>query len=64
MKHKYVYRGGVLIFDRLVTHRFEAATCASTQAEAKRNILYQFKRKNGYRNNVPASLTGDVTVEE
>lgn len=64
MKRKYVYRGGVLIFDRLVAHRFEAATCASTPAEARRNILYQFRKKNGYRNNVPASLTGDVTVAE
>lgn len=52
MGYKYIYRGPVLEFDRIVADDWKASTYANSEAKARSNLAYQFKKQN---NKIPAS---------
>lgn len=45
--HKYVYEGPVMVFENCVTYNWKGETCAVSEAKARSNLAYQFKRQCG-----------------
>lgn len=50
--YKYVYDGPVKEFGSIVSHRWKGETTAPSEAKAKSNLAYQFKKQN---NKIPAT---------
>lgn len=44
---QYQYDGPVMRFDDCVQHRWKATTVAPTEAKAKSNLAYRYKKENG-----------------
>lgn len=44
--HKYVYKGPVMEFDRLIAEDWYGETMAVSERKARSNLTYQFKTKN------------------
>lgn len=42
---QYQYDGPVMRFDDCVQHRWKATTVAPTEAKAKSNLAYRYKKK-------------------
>lgn len=61
---RYSYKGGVKVFDDLVSEHWEAETIAPSTARAKSNIAYQFKKQMGLNGNVKVTLEGKVKKVE
>ena len=59
-KARYIYRGPVMGFDRLLCSVFEAETVASSEKEAKRNLEYQFKKKANLSPTSFITLSGKI----
>ena len=60
--HKYTYDGPVLEFGRCICDRWEAETMAVSEAKAKSNLTYQFKRQYGKVPAAKISLAGKITL--
>ena len=43
--NKYVYKGPVLEFDKLIAEDWYGETMATSEKKAKSNLIYQFKKK-------------------
>ena len=54
----YCYDGPVYHFDKLLTNHFVAETIAGSEAKARTNLAYRFKKKYGYANNTCIKITG------
>lgn len=61
-KKLYTYNDGVAMFGRIVEPNFSAETYAVSPERARSNILYQFKKANGYTTSANLTLTGKVSV--
>jgi hypothetical protein len=59
----YSYSGPVLEFDRVVTNNWQAQTYATSEAKARSNLTYQFKKVNGKEPKTKITLPGKVVVE-
>lgn len=59
---KYAYDGPVLIFDRRVANRWQCKTTAVSERKARNNLLYRWKKENGYAPNTKVSLPGKITI--
>lgn len=59
----YSYDGPVLIFGKLVADHWKSQTKAPTEAKAKSNLAYQYKRDNRLMSNSLVSLPGKVKYE-
>lgn len=59
----YSYNGPVLEFDRIVTDRWEAQTYATSEAKARSNLAYQFKRETGRVPRTKITLPGKIVLE-
>ena len=59
----YSYNGPVLEFDRIVANRWEAQTYATSEAKARSNLAYQFKRETGRVPRTKITLPGKIVVE-
>ena len=59
----YSYDGPVLEFDRIVTNRWKGQTYAPSEAKARTNLAYQFKRDNGKVPRTKITLPGKIVVE-
>ena len=59
-KELYQYKGPVMSFDRCVCMSWEGQTYASSAKEAKRNLIYQYKKEHGLvaNSNIKLSNTG------
>lgn len=57
---EYQYDGPVMRFDNCVQNRWQASTMASTQAKAKSNLIYRFKKENGMSVNTKITLPGKL----
>lgn len=59
----YSYNGPVLEFDRIVANRWQAQTHAPSEAKARTNLAYQFKKENGRVPRSKITLPGKIVVE-
>lgn len=59
----YSYNGPVLEFDRIVANRWQGQTVATTEAKARSNLAFQFKRDTGRVPRSKITLPGKVVVE-
>lgn len=57
--HKYLYDGPVMMFGRFICN-WKGETVADSEAKARNNLAYQFKKKNnqiaGTKVNLPGKL--------
>lgn len=51
-------------FDRCITTQWDAETIAQSQAEAKRNFIFQYKREHGRALTSKISLPGSIVVKQ
>lgn len=59
----YSYHGPVFEFDRLIADRWEAQTYAPSEAKARTNMAYQFKKSTGRVPRTKITLPGKVILE-
>ena len=59
----YSYSGPVLEFDRIVANRWSAQTYATSEAKARANLAYQFKKDNGKAPRSKITLPGKIILE-
>lgn len=60
----YSYYGPVLEFDRIVANRWSGETYATSEAKARSNLAYQFKKETGRVPRTKITLPGKIEVEE
>lgn len=58
---EYGYDGPVLLFDKVVTSRWEATTRAPSEKKARSNLIFRFKKEHGYAPNIKITLPGVIT---
>jgi len=63
MDKYYIYKGPVLEFDRCVANNWYGKTKAPTEAKAKSNLAYQYKKATGKLGRTRITLPGKVTIE-
>lgn len=59
---QYNYDGPVLRFDDVVLNRWKASTIAPTEAKAKSNLAYRYKKENGLMPNTKITLPGKMSL--
>ena len=59
----YSYDGPVLEFDKIVSNRWSAQTYAVSEAKARINLAYQFKRDTGRVPRTKITLPGKLIAE-
>lgn len=59
----YSYAGPVLEFDKVVTNCWHGQTYAVSEAKARNNLAYQFKKENGRVPRTKIALPGKITAE-
>lgn len=59
----YSYDGPVMEFDRVIVCRWYAQTCASSEAKARSNLAYQFKKNTGRVPQSKITLPGKIVME-
>lgn len=59
----YSYDGPVFEFDRIVANHWRAQTYATSEAKARSNLVYQFKKSNGKVPRTKITLPGKIVVE-
>ena len=45
MSHTYVYKGPVMLFDKVVADNWSASTNAVSDGKARSNLAYKFKKQ-------------------
>lgn len=61
---QYSYDGPVLEFDRCITNRWKASTCAASEGKARCNLAYRFKKENNKAKTAKIILPGKLSVVE
>lgn len=59
----YTYDGPVFEFERIVANQWHAQTYAVSEAKARTNLAYQFKRDTGRVPRTKITLPGKIIVE-
>lgn len=60
----YVYDGPVFEFERLIANYWRGETYAVSEAKARANLAYQFKRDTGRVPRTRITLPGKIVVKE
>lgn len=60
---RWVYEGPVKSFDDVVSSRWKAETWATTEAKARSNLVYQYKRDHGLSASTKITLTGKIKAD-
>lgn len=60
----YSYDGPVLEFNRIVMEHYKMKTQAVSEAKARANLTYRFKKIYGYQPGAKLTLPGKITVVE
>lgn len=60
LKHRYVYEGPVMIFDKLVSSKWKGETVAISESQARSNLSYQVKKEAKVGKNARVTLLGTV----
>lgn len=61
-KHVYEYSGPVRQFGRIISDRWHGTTIATSEAKAKSNLTYQYKRQTGKIAGCKIELPGKVMI--
>jgi hypothetical protein len=61
---RYIYEGPVLQFDKVVAHRWTAETTAVSEAKARSNMIFQYKKSAGLAPTAKVTLPGKIRTEE
>lgn len=61
-RKRYAYNGPVFEFNKCVTPKWSAETCAVSERQARSNLTHQFKRDHGKAINAKITLTGKLVV--
>ena len=59
----YSYEGPVLEFDKIISNRWQGQTYAVSEAKARTNLAYQFKRETGRVPRSKITLPGKMIQE-
>ena len=59
----YSYDGPVLEFDKIIANRWQGQTYAVSEAKARTNLAYQFKRDYGRVPRSKIALPGKIVAE-
>lgn len=59
----YSYNGPVLEFDRCIANRWQGQTYATSEAKARSNLVFQFKRETGRVPRTKITLPGKIILE-
>jgi hypothetical protein len=59
----YSYDGPVLEFDRIVANHWKGQTYAVSEAKARNNLAFQFKRDTGRVPRSKITLPGKIIIE-
>lgn len=59
---EYRYDGPVMCFEDCVQHRWKASTYAPSEAKAKSNLAYRYKKENGLMPNTKTTLPGKLIL--
>lgn len=60
----YSYDGPVLEFDKIIANRWQAQTYAVSEAKARSNLIYQFKKLSGRVPRTRITLPGKIVKKE
>lgn len=60
----YRYSGPVMNFNLIITNNWKAYTYAVSEAKAKSNMAFQFKKAHGLAPNAKIILPGKILLEE
>ena len=60
----YSYEGPVLEFDKIIANRWRGQTYSVSEAKARTNLAYQFKRETGRVPRSKIALPGKIVKEE
>ena len=58
----YIYNGSVLHYKQEIARNWQAETTASSEKQARSNLAYQFRKKNGYVPTYHIELPSKLTV--
>ena len=59
---KYIYDGPVKEFDKLISEHWKGVTIAPSEAKARSNLAYQYKREMHKTPNSKIKITGKLMV--
>lgn len=59
---RYAYDGPVMAFDYCVSNRWKGETLAPSEAKARSNLLYQYKREHNHSQSSKLRLPGKIRV--
>ncbi len=59
----YSYDGPVLEFDKIIAEHWQGQTYAVSEAKARTNLAFQFKRETGRVPRTKITLPGKIVVE-
>ena len=62
LKRCYRYDGPVTQFGVVITERWSSSTYAESEARARSNLIYQFKKKYGKAPGAKINLPGKLTL--
>ena len=57
---KYVYNGPVRMFEYVLASHWKAETIAESEAKARSNLAYQYKKSHGLDRSMNINLTGKI----
>lgn len=60
MVEKYIYHGPVMKFGKCIKNSWSAETYASSPLKAKCNLIFRFKKENGFANTAKITLPGEL----
>lgn len=61
---KYTYSGPVCVYGKCICNHWEACTYATSDAKAKNNLMYQFKRYAGMRASAKSVSFHNAIIKE
>lgn len=62
--HLYSYDGPVMVFEKIVANHWKASTYAVSEAKARCNLAYQFKKQMGKIARSVVTLPGKIKMIE
>lgn len=58
--YRYTYNGPVYEFDKLIASNWNGETCAPSEARARTNLAYQFKKQNNRSPRTKITVPGEL----
>lgn len=62
MAEKYIYNGPVIKFNTCIQSRWSAETYAVSPTKARSNLVYRYKKENGFANTAKITLPGELKL--